>query len=83
MRFAQIDKAGNIVVFLDGKAGDFPDLEKAGVLKQVTAQVTREWTWTGSAFVAPVAKQPAPDPLREMIREIVREELAKAAGAKI
>lgn len=78
-KFAQIDKAGNILTFLDGKVGDFPDLAAAGVLKAAGAQVQKDWVWNGTTFTAHVAKEAQPDPLRELVREIVLEELAKVA----
>lgn len=81
-KFAQIDKAGNILTFFDGKAGDFPDLAAAGVLKPADAGVQKDWVWNGAVFIAPMAKEAQPDPLRELVREIVLEELAKGTADK-
>lgn len=58
MRYAQIDRAGHALTFLEGKPDDWPDLAAAGVLQPCGPDVAAGWRWDGSEFVPPPVAAP-------------------------
>lgn len=53
MRYAQINRAGEVLVFLDGDPAQWPDLVAANALRSCGPEVQAGWVWTNGAFVPP------------------------------
>jgi hypothetical protein len=62
MRYAQINRAGEVLVFLHGDPAQWPDLVAADALRSCGANVDVGWVWTGEGFVPP-----PPEPARKRI----------------
>lgn len=61
-RYAQIDRNGRALVFLDGHPDDWPDLRDAGVLIAASGEIEPGWVWNGTEFTPPVdASNPVPE----------------------
>lgn len=59
MRYAQVDKSGYALVFLEGEKSDWPDLEKENVLVEAPDNVEQGWKWDGNYWTPPAPPPPS------------------------